>query len=131
MIETSADFGAHLGRLDRMAIGLSALCGIHCLATTLLIGALASFSSVLESPLIHETGLALAIVMGALALGLGAMRHGILLPVAIGSLGLGVMSGALSLPHGPQETVYTLLGVAMLSIGHLLNRQAAGHNHSH
>lgn len=110
--------------IDRLAIGLSALCGVHCLATTLLIGVMASVGGVLESPLIHEGGLALAILFGAVALGTGAARHGSLLPVAIGSLGLGVMAGALSHHHSPLETVYTLAGVAILALGHLLNRHS-------
>lgn len=117
------DYASGLGRIDRVAIGLSALCGAHCLATSLLVGAMASLGGVLESPLIHEGGLFLAILLGALALGVGAMRHGAMLPVAIGSLGLGVMAGALSHHHSGMETVYTLLGVAILSIGHLLNKR--------
>ncbi|HEX7853324.1 MAG TPA: MerC domain-containing protein [Sphingobium sp.] len=111
-----------LSGLDRIAVGLSALCGLHCVATTLLVGVMASLGTVLESPLIHEGGLFLAILLGALSLGAGALRHGSMLPVAIGSLGLGVMAGALSHHHSPMETVYTLMGVAILSLGHLLNR---------
>lgn len=122
-----SDRARKIGRIDRMAIGLSALCGVHCLATSLLIGVLASLGGVLESPLIHEGGLALAIVLGAVALGAGALRHRLLRPLAIGSLGLAVMAGALNLPHGWQETVCTLLGVSILSLAHLLNRQATVH----
>lgn len=120
-----SDHAQKIGRIDRMAIGLSALCGVHCLVTSLLIGVLASVGGVLESPLIHEGGLVLAIILGALALGAGALRHRLLLPLTVGSLGLGVMAGALSLPHGWQETVCTLLGVSILSLAHLLNRQAS------
>jgi uncharacterized membrane protein len=116
-----------IGRLDRWAIGLSALCGVHCLATTALIGVMASVGGLLETPIIHEGGLFLAILLGAVALGAGAMRHGTLLPVAIGSLGLGVMAGALSHHHSAMETVYTLIGVAILSMGHMLNRRCAAH----
>lgn len=119
-----------MGRLDRMAIGLSALCGVHCLATSLLVGLMASLGGVLESPLIHEGGLMLAIALGAFALGLGAMRHNRMLPIAIGSLGLGVMAGALSLPHSQIETNYTLLGVGFLSVAHFLNSRF-GHLHAH
>jgi len=112
--------------IDRLAVGLSALCGVHCLATSLLIGVMASLGGVLESPIIHEGGLALAILFGALGLGVGAMRHGRLLPVAIGSLGLGVMAGALSHHHSVMETVYTLLGVAILALAHGYNRHPHG-----
>lgn len=112
-------------RLDGLAIGLSGLCAIHCLATAVAIGVLSSVAGVLEAPIIHEGGLIVAMVLGAIALGQGALKHGLLLPVAVGALGLGVMAGALSLPHGwGGETVYTILGVALLAFGHELNRRA-------
>lgn len=116
------------GIIDRWAIGLSAMCGLHCLATSLLVGVMASVGGLLESPIIHEGGLTLAIIMGLLALGSGAMRHGALLPVAIGSLGLGVMAGAMTHHHGIEESIYTILGVAILSLAHLLNRRACAHD---
>jgi hypothetical protein len=37
---------------------------------------------------------------------------------------LGVMAGALTLAHGPEETAYTIIGVAILALGHDLNRRA-------
>ncbi|MGD9811857.1 MAG: MerC domain-containing protein [Sphingobium sp.] len=108
-------------RLDGMAIALSTLCAVHCMATIVLVGLLSSLGHVFQNPMVHEAGLAMAIVLGAVALGLGALRHGRLLPVAIGSLGLGVMAGALSLPHGGEEALYTITGVATLAFGHYLN----------
>ncbi len=120
-------FSSDMSGIDRLAVGLSALCGVHCLATSLLIGAMASLGGVLENPIIHEGGLFLAILFGAVGLGAGALRKGHMLPVAVGSLGLGVMAGALSHHHSVMETVYTLLGVGILSLGHILN----GRQHSH
>jgi hypothetical protein len=112
-------------RLDGIAIGLSGLCAIHCLATAVAIGLLSSVAGLLEAPIIHEAGLVIAMALGAIALGRGALRHGLMLPVAVGALGLGVMAGALSLPHGwSGETAYTILGVALLAFGHELNRRA-------
>ena len=101
------------------------LCAVHCVSTLFLLGALSSLGHLFEAPIIHETGLALAVLLGAVALGFGAMRHGRMLPVAIGSLGLGVMAGALSLPHGAAEAVYTVLGVAIVALGHYLNGRVA------
>ncbi|MBU0555269.1 MAG: MerC domain-containing protein [Alphaproteobacteria bacterium] len=112
-------------QLDRLAIGLSGLCAVHCLTTAVAVGLLSSLAGIFEAHIIHEGGLAIAMVLGALALGQGARRHGMALPVAIGALGLGIMAGALSLPHGWEgETPYTLLGVALLAFGHELNRRA-------
>jgi hypothetical protein len=111
--------------LDRIAIGLSGLCAVHCLATTILVALLASVGGVLASPAIHETGLTLAIIVGVIALGRGIVVHGFMLPAAIGGLGLGTMAGALSLPHGGAEAAYTVIGVAIVALGHDLNRRAA------
>lgn len=111
-------------RLDRLAIGLSGLCLVHCLATSVAFALLASAGSVLGAAWVHEAGLAIAMVMGMLALGKGVAEHGYAMPSAVGGLGLGVMAGALTLGHGGAEIVYTILGVAFLALGHDLNRRA-------
>ena len=109
------------GRLDRIAMGLSGLCIVHCVATAILLGLLASAGGFLCSPLIHEVGLTFAILIGAIALGRGIFEHGFMLPSAIGGLGLGVMAGALSLPHDGREPIYTVVGVMIVALGHRLN----------
>ncbi|MGH6706133.1 MAG: MerC domain-containing protein [Sphingomicrobium sp.] len=112
-------------RLDRMAIGLSGLCMVHCVATTVLLALLASAGGLLGAPIIHEIGLTLAMVMGMLALGRGILEHGYTMPSAVGGLGLGVMAGALTMPHDGTEAVFTIVGVAILALGHRLNHIAA------
>lgn len=112
-------------RLDRMAIGLSGLCLVHCLTTSVLFALLASAGGLLGAPIIHEVGLGIAMAMGALALGKGILEHGYAMPSAVGGLGLGVMAGALTLPHDGSETMATILGVAILALGHRLNHIAA------
>ena len=110
---------------DRIAIGISGLCAVHCLATAVLEALAASAGGLLLSPIIHEVGLVIAIGLGALALGRGVLQHGYMMPAAIGALGLGVMAGAISLPHdGSGETLFTLIGVGLLALGHDLNRRA-------
>ncbi len=113
------------GTLDRLAIGLSTLCLVHCVASVFLLTLLASAGGMILHPLVHEIGLALAIALGTFALVKGAVEHGYTLPAAVGGLGLGVMAGALAVPHGTAETVYTMVGVAILALGHDLNRRAA------
>ena len=113
------------GRLDRMAIGLSGLCLVHCLATAVLLAVVSSIGGLLGAPAIHEVGLSLAMVLGAVALGRGVIEHGFMMPSAIGALGLGVMAGALTLPHDGTEALYTVVGVGILALGHRLNRMAA------
>ena len=114
-------------RLDRIAMGLSGLCVIHCVVTAALLGLVAS-AGALGSPLIHEVGLSLAMLIGAYALGRGLLEHGFLMPAAIGALGLGVMAGALSLPEGGHEALYTITGVTIVALGHRLNFIAAHHD---
>lgn len=110
-----------IGRLDRIAMGLSGLCVVHCVATAVLLGLLASAGGFLGQPIIHEVGLSLAMIIGAFALGRGILEHGFMMPSAIGGLGLGVMAGALSLPHDGREPVYTVIGVMIVALGHRLN----------
>ncbi len=112
-------------RLDRFAIGLSGLCLVHCLATSVFLAVLASAGGMLGAHWIHEIGLSLAMVMGAIALGRGILEHGYTMPSAVGGLGLGVMWGALTLPHDGTEALYTIVGVAILALGHRLNVIAA------
>lgn len=111
-------------RLDRIAIGLSGLCLVHCLGTAVALALLASAGGMLGAPIIHEVGLTLAMLLGTIALGRGIVEHGFMLPSAVGSLGLGVMSGALTLPHDGTESLYTVVGVGILALGHQLNRIA-------
>lgn len=113
------------GHIDRLAIGLSGLCAVHCVATAVLLGLLASAGGILGSPLIHEIGLTLAILLAAFALGRGALRHGFLLPLGIGSVGLALMAYGLTLHETWKEPVVTILGVSILAIGHRLNCRAA------
>lgn len=115
---------AKKGGLDRWAIALSGLCLVHCLSGAVFFALAASAGGLLFDPIVHEVGLVIAIAFGIIAVGRGAFLHGYMMPVAISSLGVGIMAGALSLPHGEMETVYTILGVAVLALGHDLNRRA-------
>lgn len=113
------------GRLDRLAIGLSGLCLVHCVATAVFIALVSSIGGLLGTHIIHEVGLSMAMALGAIALGRGVVEHGFILPVAVGALGLGVMAGALQLPHNGTEALYTMVGVGILALGHRLNFMAA------
>jgi hypothetical protein len=110
-------------RLDRLAIGLSGLCLVHCIATTVLLAVLSAAGGILGAHWVHEVGLSLAMILGAFALGRGIMEHGFMMPSAVGGLGLGVMAGALSMPHDGSEAALTIVGVLVLALGHDLNRR--------
>jgi hypothetical protein len=112
------------GTLDRLAIGLSGLCAAHCVATVVLVTLVASVGSILFHPIIHEIGLACAVALGALGLGRGVMAHRRVQPALVGALGLGLMAAALTVPHGGGEAALTIAGVALVALGHHLNRRA-------
>ncbi|UUL82832.1 MerC domain-containing protein [Sphingomonas qomolangmaensis] len=112
------------GMLDRIAIGVSALCVMHCLASAAVVALLSTVAGEFVADWVHELGLGIAILLGALALGRGIVKHGYIMPPAIGALGLGIMGGAMTLPHGSGEIVWTMIGVGILALGHDLNRRA-------
>ena len=112
------------GSIDRLAIGVSGLCVIHCIASAVFLTVLASAGGLLLDPIIHEVGMMVALVLGVVGLGRGIVDHGFMLPAAIGSLGLGMMGGALTLEHGGLTTISSVAGVLILALGHDLNRRA-------
>ena len=114
-------------RFDRLAIGLSGLCVVHCIATTVLVAVLSAAGGMLGADWIHEAGLTLAMGIGAFALYRGVVEHGFIMPSAVGGLGLGVMAGALTLPHDGTEAAATVVGVLILALGHDLNRRGTVH----
>jgi hypothetical protein len=112
------------GAIDRLAIGVSGLCLVHCVASAVLLTVLASAGGLLVDPIFHEVGLMVALLLGVIGLGRGVLTHGFMLPAAIGSLGLGMMAGTLTLNHSGIEVLYSVVGVLILALGHDLNRRA-------
>lgn len=113
------------GRLDRAGIWLSGLCLLHCLATIILVSVLGLGGQALLAPEIHRYGLALALIIAAVAIGWGALRHRRPAPFVIAMTGLSFMGGALAVPHGWHEAVLTIIGVSLVSVGHILNLRHA------
>jgi hypothetical protein len=112
-------------RLDQLAMGLSGLCAVHCVASVVLLGLLASAGGFLGKPIIHEVGLTLAMIIGAFALGRGVREHGFVLPAGVGIVGLATMAYAMTLHESGYEPLVTIAGVSILALGHRLNMQAA------
>lgn len=109
---------------DGLGIGVAGLCLVHCLTTSIILAVAATASSSLLNPVIHETGLLLAIVIGALALGRGALQHRLVLPLVTGVLGLFIMALSLAMPHGGREIAFSITGVLILAVSHYLNYRA-------
>ena len=109
---------------DRLAIGLSALCLVHCAASVVLVALLATAGGVLLHPAIHEAGLGLAILLAIVGLGRGFVQHRRPVPMVLGTVGIALMATALSVPHGVTEAAYTMAGVCCVAVAHMLNRRA-------
>ncbi|MBX7536604.1 MerC domain-containing protein [Qipengyuania sp. GH1] len=114
-------------RLDRVGIGLSGLCALHCIASIALVSGLGIGGEFLLSPEIHRGGLLVATLIAGVAIGWGALRHRMAMPFVIAMTGLTFMGAALAVPHGYKEAILTILGVALVSLGHILNMR---HCHS-
>lgn len=112
-------------RLDRAGVVLSGLCALHCMATILFISGLGLGSQFLLNPAIHEFGLLVAVLVAGVAIGWGAWQHRRRTPFVVAMMGLTFMGGALAAPHGLMEAVLTMIGVALVSFGHLLNLRSA------
>lgn len=112
-------------RLDRLGIGLSALCAIHCLASIVIVSGLGLGGEFFLAPEIHRVGLVIATLVAAVAIGWGALRHRMAAPFVIAMTGLTFMGGALAAPHGYKEAILTIIGVALVSLGHILNLRHA------
>ena len=111
------------GRLDRFGVALSALCALHCVLGLILIAGLGVGvgGSWLLHPAVHKVGLAVAILIAGVAIGIGAVRHRRALPFVIAMMGLSFMGGGLAVGHGMEEAVLTIIGVILVGSAHLLN----------
>ena len=109
---------------DRLAIGLSAICLVHCAVTVIFVAVLATAGGFLLHPAIHEAGLGLAILLAMVGLGRGFLQHRRPVPMVLGTVGVALMATALTVPHGVTEAAYTMFGVAFVAGAHLLNRRA-------
>lgn len=126
----SAQEETSIGRLDRLAIGLSSLCLIHCVATVLLTAVLASAGAALANPAWHEVGFTIAMLIGAVALGRGYAAHRDWWPLLLGGAGLALMGVGLLGAEGLPEIAATMTGVVLLALAHRRNAHV-GHRHSH
>lgn len=118
-----------IDRLDSMAIGLSSLCLIHCVATVLLAATLASAGAALANPAWHEAGFTLAIAIGGVALGRGWFARRDWRPLVLGGAGLALMAVGLIRAEGLPEIASTMAGVSLLAIAHRLNARGRTHRH--
>ncbi|WP_240310821.1 MerC domain-containing protein [Altererythrobacter sp. ZODW24] len=111
--------------LDRAGVVLSALCAAHCVAGLALVALAGASGGIFFAPAFHEAGLAIAVLIGGLAVGMGAIRHRRAAPIMLGVAGLALMASALTVEHGLLEAVLTIAGVALVAAAHITNLRSA------
>ncbi|MBX9617195.1 MAG: MerC domain-containing protein [Caulobacteraceae bacterium] len=116
--------------LDGVAITLSGLCLVHCLALPVLAITLPFLGVFAEAEWVHWLFVALAVPASALALlASGGQRSW---PLVLGAtLGLGLLAaGAAGWPDHDLETVLTVSGGLVLATVHALNWRRARQAHA-
>lgn len=114
---------------DRIGMGLSLLCALHCLLTPLVILSLPILARYyLVHPVFHLL-LALAIIpVGLVAFIAGFRHHQNWIVFVLGVPGLILVSAVPYLVHGLginlHEPSFMVLGSALLVLGHWINRRA-------
>ncbi|MEO6153603.1 MAG: MerC domain-containing protein [Croceibacterium sp.] len=108
-------------KLDRFGMVLSGLCAVHCVLGVVIVAGLGLGGGLLLNPAIHRIGLLVATITAGAAIGLGALRHGRRAPFMVAIMGLAFMGVGLTVPHGAKEAVLTVIGVALVALGHVLN----------
>jgi hypothetical protein len=108
-------------RLDRVGMMLSCLCAVHCVLGLVIVVGLGLGGGLLLDPAIHRWGLLMATIIAGVAIGFGALQHRRAAPFVVAMTGLSFMGGGLAVEHGVEEAVLTIIGVALVSLGHVLN----------
>ena len=108
-------------RLDNLGIAISGLCAVHCVLSIVLVSVLGLGGEALLNPAIHRAGLALAVLVGVVTIGIGVMKHGRLSVLAIGFAGIAMMAAGLFVQHGAAEAALTITGVALVATAHIRN----------
>lgn len=110
--------------MDRVAIGLSVMCTVHCFATPVILALLPSFAVLqIDSEQFHLWILAAVLPTSLLALSLGCKKHKLMRYIACGVIGLAFMICAVLLGHEIAEKALTLIGSAFIAVAHWFNYQ--------
>ena len=113
-----------------MALSLSGLCLLHCLALPVLAVALPFLGVLADAEWVHWLFVALAVPASALALvDTGGRRSAALIIGALLGLGL-LIAGAAGWPDHNSETLMTIAGGLVLAGVHALNWRRARHTHA-
>lgn len=115
-------------KADTLAVGISLLCSVHCLAMPLLIVTLPVLSGLFFAEESFHLWMVFAVLpISIYALFLGRTTHGQNLPLLIGGVGLLVLVFAALMGHDLLgeigERTLTVLGSAAVAVGHIWNHK--------
>lgn len=122
--------------LDRVSIGFSAVCAVHCLILpVLLVFAPALTSMFFNHEQFHLFLMFLVLPTSIIALFMGCKQHGDHHVVLIGTIGLVIISlTAMISPYYHSELLekgFTLLGAVLIAVSHYLNMKRCTPTHCH
>lgn len=110
--------------LDGAAVGLSALCLIHCLALPLLVAGL-PFLAQFSAGHLHAQMLVVVLPLSIVALGLGYRHHRSATIVAAGIVGMAVLTIGATVAHSrwglAADRSFTIAGALVLATAHFYN----------
>lgn len=110
--------------LDGAAVGLSALCLVHCLALPLLVAGLPFFAQFSEGHL-HAQMLIIVLPLSIVALGLGFRHHRSTEIVLAGGVGMLTLVVGATVAHEQlgltADRVFTVVGALVLAAAHFYN----------
>ena len=110
--------------LDSAAVGLSALCLIHCLALPLIVAGLPFLAQFAEGHL-HAQMLVVVLPLSIVALGLGFRHHRNRRIVAGGTVGMALLTIGATVAHGnwglAADRAFTIVGALILAAAHFYN----------
>lgn len=112
--------------MDRVAIGLSLICTIHCFATPILLALLPSLAAYnLDTEQFHLWLLFVILPISLFALGLGCKKHKRMRYLTFGAFGLMFLVLAITVGKAlfgeSGEKLLTLIGSILIAVGHWLN----------
>lgn len=123
--------------LDRLGVGVSITCAIHCVAAALLAAAPAFAAG--SAPALGEGLEWMETALLGIALGIGTFallpsflrEHRNAIPLVLFALGMGVIALMRGFDSDLAEIAGTVSGVALVASAHLVNLRSRGRLHSH
>ena len=110
--------------LDGAAVGLSALCLVHCLALPLLVAGLPLLAQFAEGHL-HSQMLVIVLPLSIVALGLGFRHHRSIRIVTAGVVGMLILVIGATVAHSElglaADRAFTIAGALILAAAHFYN----------